>query len=92
VQATAGRADGTPVKSAGTQSQNHRIDVDGKVLRRIKLGSGSAAGGAIATWAMRYLRQVGNLYVAETGIAGGSLSLRSRPAGGASICSRTGHR
>jgi DNA-binding beta-propeller fold protein YncE len=79
VQATAPlvEADGTPVKDAsGLNPKITAFDVDGKVLGEIKLGAGSAAekaAGVIATLgnALAFDKS-GNLYLAETGIAGGS--------------------
>ena len=79
VQATAplAEADGTPVKSVqGLNPKITAFDVDGKVLGEIKLGAGSAAekaAGVIATLGNALaFDQSGNLYVAETGIAGAS--------------------
>jgi len=79
VQATAplAEADGTPVKSAeGRDPKITAFDVDGKVLGEIALGAGSTAekaAGVIATLgnALAFDKS-GNLYVAETGIAGAS--------------------
>jgi DNA-binding beta-propeller fold protein YncE len=79
VQATAPlvESDGTPVKSTATlRPQITAFDVDGKVLGEISLGAGSAAekaAGVIATLgnALAFDKS-GNLYVAETGIAGAS--------------------
>ena len=79
VQATAPLVDdaGNPVKSAsGRTPKITAFNVDGQVLGEISLGSGSAAekaAGVIATLgnALAFDKS-GNLYVAETGIAGGS--------------------
>lgn len=79
VQATAPLVDtdGNPVKSAeGRTPKITAFDVDGQVLGEISLGAGSAAekaAGVIATLgnALAFDKS-GNLYVAETGIAGGS--------------------
>lgn len=79
VQATAplAEADGTPVKNAsGLNPKITAFDVDGKVLGEINLGTGSAAekaAGVIATLGNALaFDKAGNLYVAETGIAGAS--------------------
>lgn len=79
VQATAPlvEPDGTPVKStANLRPQITAFDLDGKVLGAISLGAGSAAekaAGVIATLgnALAFDKS-GNLYLAETGIAGTS--------------------
>jgi hypothetical protein len=79
VQATAplAEADGTPVKDAsGLDPKITAFDVDGKILGEIKLGKDSAAekaAGVIATLGNALaFDDRGNLYLAETGIAGGS--------------------
>jgi hypothetical protein len=79
VQATAPLVDaaGNPVKDAsGLSPKITAFDLDGKVLGEISLGAGSAAekaAGVIATLgnALAFDKS-GNLYVAETGIAGAS--------------------
>ena len=79
VQATAplAEADGTPVKDISQHDPKiTAFDVDGKILGEISLGKGSAAeqaAGVIGTLgnALAFDKQ-GNLYVAETGIAGAS--------------------
>lgn len=79
VQATAPLvdADGTPVKDAsGLDPKITAFDVEGQILGEIKLGKDSAAekaAGVIATLgnALAFDKS-GNLYVAETGIAGGA--------------------
>jgi hypothetical protein len=79
VQATAplAEADGTPVKDIAKHAPKiTAFNVDGKVLGEISLGTGSAAAkaaGVIGTLgnALAFDKQ-GNLYVAETGIGGGS--------------------
>jgi hypothetical protein len=79
VQATAPlvEADGTPVKStATTRPRITAFNADGKVLGEISLGAGSAAekaAGVMATLGNALaFDKAGNLYVAETGIAGAS--------------------
>jgi hypothetical protein len=79
VQATAPLVDaeGNPVKSVtGLQPKITAFDVDGKVLGEISLGAGSAAekaAGVMATLGNALaFDKAGNLYVAETGIAGAS--------------------
>jgi hypothetical protein len=79
VQATAPlvEADGTPVKNASNLNPKiTAFDVDGSVLGEINLGTGSAAekaAGVIATLGNALaFDKAGNLYVAETGIAGAS--------------------
>ena len=79
VQATAplAEADGTPVKDIAKHAPKiTAFDVDGKILGEISLGTGSSAekaAGVIATLgnALAFDSR-GHLYLAETGIAGGS--------------------